>query len=433
MKRQSVFSRKNTYGPHGAASRSQALLEFALALPILLMLLFGIIDLAALFQAWLTVENIARQTVRYAVTGQYDPSFCVDGDDDGSEPCKGDKYEEEQDAARLLSIQQYADRQTVALFNTPGAAQNEIGHLNVVICSNRDADNDSTADFIFFESSPTDYADCQSVEDGSHKEDAGAPGDRVFVAVDFNHPYITPFFNKVWPMTHLFAHREGIVEEFRVPRLIALPDDPFNSLTKTPTPLPVTDTLEPSSTPTNTPVPIHIEIIDPDPDGKVIRDFLDTRFEAIAWDPKIGTTNGAGIELITFWFQGPGEIRGRDDSRRRYCAFGGSTQCSPMTYAGQPSGTYTIYARALARDGRYSEIASKTFIFQFPPTATPTNTPVPDCSDVYIVEKDVRNWNSTSDLRVTVRNNNVAAGILTSSTLTWSSPPHRCIGTISGS
>ncbi len=76
MKRLTIFPPSKRKGSHGAASRSQALLEFALALPILLMLLFGIIDLAALFQAWLTVENIARQTVRYAVTGQYDPTFC---------------------------------------------------------------------------------------------------------------------------------------------------------------------------------------------------------------------------------------------------------------------------------------------------------------------------------------------------------------------
>src|SRR3990172_7270078 len=123
MKRLTLFTRKNHKGMHGAASRSQALLEFALALPILLMLIFGIIDLAALFQAWLTVENIARQTVRYAVTGQYDLAFCVDSDASG-EACDS---EAEQDAARLISVQDYANRQTVALFYPPGASQPEIG------------------------------------------------------------------------------------------------------------------------------------------------------------------------------------------------------------------------------------------------------------------------------------------------------------------
>jgi Flp pilus assembly protein TadG len=117
MKRVSILPFNKHQGHHGMASRSQALLEFALALPILLMLLFGIIDLAALFQAWLTVENIARQTVRYAVTGQYESKFCVDLDASG-EACDSDQ---EQDKARLDSIIEYANHQTVALFYTPGA------------------------------------------------------------------------------------------------------------------------------------------------------------------------------------------------------------------------------------------------------------------------------------------------------------------------
>ena len=207
------------------------------------MLLFGIIDLAALFQAWLTVENIARQTVRYAVTGQYDPTFCVDGPDAGSDACAGDGYAAEQDAARLLSVQAYADRQTVALFRTPGAAQSEIGYLHVVICSNRDADGNGVSDFTFFESSSSEYADCQ--KNNVSTSDAGGPGDRVLVAVDFNHPYITPFFNQVWPMTHLFSYRQGIVEMFRVPRLIALPPEVgLPTLTPSNTP-PATSTPQP--------------------------------------------------------------------------------------------------------------------------------------------------------------------------------------------
>ena len=216
MKRLHYFSRKHHKTPRNAGSRSQALLEFALALPILLMLLFGIIDLAALFQAWLTVENIARQTVRYAVTGQYDPTYCVDGPDDGLDPCAGDGYEAEQDAARLRSVQEYANRQTVALFYTPSATQPEIGYLNVTICSSRDANDDKVPDFVFFEPTPSNYADCQ--KDNVSTADAGAPGDRVYIAVDFNHPYLTPFINQIWPMTHLFSHREGIVEQFRLPR-----------------------------------------------------------------------------------------------------------------------------------------------------------------------------------------------------------------------
>ena len=428
MKRLPIFPSKKNKSHYGAASHSQALLEFALALPILLAMLFGIIDLAALFQAWLTVENIARQTVRYAVTGQYDPTFCVD---DGT-PCAGDTWEAEQDYARLLSVQAYAERQSVALFRTPGATQPEIGYLNIIICSSRDDDDNKVADFTFFEPSSSDYADCR--KNGLTQNDAGAPGDRVYVAVDFNHPYITPFFNQVWPMTHLFSYRQGVVEKFRVPRLIALPELPdlptlTPSTTSTAT---ATGTATITPTATNTPLPIYIEIINPDPSGMIVTSLDQTRFEAIAWDPNVGTSNGDGIRNIKFWFAGPGYLPGRTEGQAGYCAFSGNSPCSRMDavvdYTTLPNGTYTIYARAEGQDGRLSETISKTFILNFPPTPTPTitntptATPIPSCNDVSIVDSQVRNNSSTSDFRVTVRNDNQASGYLVYSLMTWDSP-----------
>jgi len=56
--------------------RGQAVVEFALAIPILLMLVFGIIEFARILQAWLALENGARFGLRYAITGNYDPQFC---------------------------------------------------------------------------------------------------------------------------------------------------------------------------------------------------------------------------------------------------------------------------------------------------------------------------------------------------------------------
>ena len=54
-------------------SRAQGLVEFALALPVLLLLIFGIIEFGRLLQAWLALENGARFGVRYATTGEYNP------------------------------------------------------------------------------------------------------------------------------------------------------------------------------------------------------------------------------------------------------------------------------------------------------------------------------------------------------------------------
>jgi hypothetical protein len=179
-------------------------------------------------------------------------------------------------------------------------------------------------------------------------------------------------------------------------------------------------------------LPVYIEIINPDPSGMIVTSVDQTRFEAIAWDPNVGTTNGNGIRNIKFWFDGPGSIPGRTESQAGYCAFSGNSPCSRidavMDYTTLPNGTYTMYARAQASDGRYSATISKEFILNFPPTPTPTitdtptATPVPSCNDVFITNEQVRNNSTTSDFRVTVRNNNQADGYLISSVLTWDSP-----------
>ena len=57
--------------PQAQHGKGQTLAEFALTLPILLLLLFGIIEFGRLFQSWVTLQNAARTAVRYASTGQY--------------------------------------------------------------------------------------------------------------------------------------------------------------------------------------------------------------------------------------------------------------------------------------------------------------------------------------------------------------------------
>ncbi|MFZ5911276.1 MAG: TadE/TadG family type IV pilus assembly protein [Chloroflexota bacterium] len=412
--------------------RSQALLEFALVLPLLLMLIFGIMDTAMLFQAWLTVENIARQSVRYAVTGQYDTAYCVDTPDDADlYACAGENYIPEQNAARLETIindpNGYAYRQSAGLFfHTPGAPQSEIGHLNVTVCSSRDANgNGDPDDFTFYQPTagyaPENYARCDPIDD------PGDPGDRIIIAVDYNHPLLTPFLNKAWPYIHLSAFRQGIVEMFRVPRVIALP--PLVGVpTSTPsdTPLPPTDTA--TATLTSTALPIYIEIVSPDPSGQVITSVDQTPFEAIAYNPPYGTDNGDGIQSIRFWFSGPSSIPGRTEEQLRYCAFGGNGPCnyisSVMDYTTLVNGEYTMYAQATGVDGRVSVIVSKTFIIQFPPTPTPTATrtftatPTPSCANIFVTENRLYN----DDFQVRIRNNNVASAYLTASVMTWSSP-----------
>lgn len=54
---------------HTRHRKGQTLAEFALTLPLLLLLIFGIIEFGRLFQAWVTIQNAARSASRYASIG----------------------------------------------------------------------------------------------------------------------------------------------------------------------------------------------------------------------------------------------------------------------------------------------------------------------------------------------------------------------------
>jgi TadE-like protein len=72
--------------------KGQTMAEFAITLPILLILVFGIIEFGRVFQAWVTLQNAARNAARYASTGSFDTdrfSLITDGreDPDSIVPC----------------------------------------------------------------------------------------------------------------------------------------------------------------------------------------------------------------------------------------------------------------------------------------------------------------------------------------------------------
>ena len=64
-------------------AKGQGLVEFALILPILLIILLGIVEAALLIQGTLTVQHIARETTRWAVTYRPVQGACMDLDGDG--------------------------------------------------------------------------------------------------------------------------------------------------------------------------------------------------------------------------------------------------------------------------------------------------------------------------------------------------------------
>ncbi len=67
-----LFRRQTDGKDKGRRDRGQALVEFAIVAVVFFMFVFGIFDMARLFQAWNTVQHSAREGARYAVTDRQD-------------------------------------------------------------------------------------------------------------------------------------------------------------------------------------------------------------------------------------------------------------------------------------------------------------------------------------------------------------------------
>ena len=437
-----IFARRHT---------SQAAVEFAVTFPIFLMIIFGIIDFSLLLAGWLNLQHMTRQAVRYAATYQYKEEHCtVNLDTDGSAACKGKMEFDEIDLARLPSIREVFYDNDFLVFQDDAAIKSQSGYLKVTICSARDRNNDGVGDYYKVSpiqgrvvsdpsADPDDendgYAHCKL--GGLPAEDAGGQNNYVFVMADYNHPFLTPFISFTWPFFHLAAERQAVVESFRITRQLSLPPAAFvPTLTPSNTPTPTrTSTVTITPTVTNTPLPIVIEIVNPAVSGNVIADNSFTRFEATAYNPPYGTNNGDGITRITFWFDGPTNIPGRNEGVKRYCAFGGDGPCETYEagtgasfYTLSP-GLYTIYAQALGVDGRVSAIVSKTFYILPTPTPTasptatntrtPTITPTPDCAQMSLGQWTRDTTGGRPRLNIPVTNSTGQDTILTSINFNW--------------
>jgi Flp pilus assembly protein TadG len=54
----------------GKGERGQALVEFGLVAIVFFFFVFGIFDMARLFESWMGAQHAAREAARYAITGQ---------------------------------------------------------------------------------------------------------------------------------------------------------------------------------------------------------------------------------------------------------------------------------------------------------------------------------------------------------------------------
>src|SRR5574342_121410 len=104
--------------------RGQGMVEFALILPVMLLVIFVIVELARLLHAYLTIENGARFGVRYAVTGEYNPVYCPGG------VCTTNAQE---DAARLASIKDTTRAGSSGILRNETVAWNAPGYFKMTI------------------------------------------------------------------------------------------------------------------------------------------------------------------------------------------------------------------------------------------------------------------------------------------------------------
>jgi Flp pilus assembly protein TadG len=263
----SRIGKRAARSPRGR-SAGQGAAEFALVLPVLLLLIFMIIALGRLLHAWLAVENGARFAVRYAVTGEYDPAYfddtiCANFYAPFGETC--DTELKKENAARVLSIRDQARAGAAAILRDETKTWDEPGFFNVAVCSTG-TDPSTGLAYVTVYADPSNWSTDWSSRCEAYPS-AGVPGSRVIVMVDFNHPVIVPFMSTIWPWLHLTSRREGVVEQFRVSRIVGLDPTlvlpsptplPTNTPTNTHTPLPTdtpTATATASDTPTITPTP----------------------------------------------------------------------------------------------------------------------------------------------------------------------------------
>jgi hypothetical protein len=121
------------------------------------------------------------------------------------------------------------------------------------------------------------------------------------------------------------------------------------------TPVPPTDTPAP--------LPLFVQVVNPS-NGATISSVGQTGFEAIAYDPSVGMTNGNGITSVDFsivQLSGGTYTYSHTENTPAYCAFGGDSPCTTSpAFGSMTPGTYRLTATAHA-PGKPNASDSVTF------------------------------------------------------------------------
>lgn len=192
--------------------KGQALAELALVLPILLLVVFGMIEMARLVQTYLAVQHAAREGARYAVVGLPSEDECADvyGHTCQARLANGDVCPTEYSEYRVVAIKDKARDTAIGLPWDPGVTNPSAPrYLGVRV-----------------QGQPSFY-------DPALMDCPGVPGARVRVEVFFNLPIMTPVLSGVLPTVRVSAATEMINEGFQTwvgaqapPVLTAMPTNP---------------------------------------------------------------------------------------------------------------------------------------------------------------------------------------------------------------
>jgi hypothetical protein len=179
--------------------------EFAVILPVLFSLLFGVFEFGRIMQAHITLQHAVDEAARYAITGE--------GYSDGS-------------GVRETKIEGIARKALTGLMINTSASSNQSNYLDISIRSSQSSGNPNEAD------------------------SAGGANEFVRVSIRYNQPIMAWLFSTDKAYIGLDASALVVNEHFARPLLPVgeLPALPPATWTPTPTPTPI-------GTPTNTPTP----------------------------------------------------------------------------------------------------------------------------------------------------------------------------------
>jgi hypothetical protein len=182
------------YGNHPAKVNhpdpAQGLVEFAVIVPIMLFIIFGIVEIGRIMQSWILIENGVREGASYAASKAFNLEYCELWDCDSLEV----------NLARVRSIQDivWSDSSWINRLPEGEAPPDQAYFFSSLVCLRKN---------LIHPNSPEQVYQCES--DGIETWE----GETIVVLVEYNHSCIVPFFFIKDPFLRMTARRDVFIRE----------------------------------------------------------------------------------------------------------------------------------------------------------------------------------------------------------------------------